>query len=390
MKIMKLNLKSTWIALFLCMYITNVIAQSKPFTITGTINGLADGTKMELIPGATHKDEKPIAQAIITNGNFEFKGSLAEPRFFIIRPSDGYGGYSLMVQDGAITITGTTSVSGNNGTKYYNFANVVVKGSAVHTQYWQKKAPHRGLDSLYSANNEAGREISEKINEAFKNKDTVLVKQLRATEAYKQVLTNDSIFFAVAGKTISKIISDNKETWWGPFLALDMYSYFTPNEKPLYAMFSPQAKASYYGKILKEQIDPEGFKGKKAPLLDIKGEGNTDMASLLKGNKYVLVDFWASWCVPCRKSIPHLKKAYEELNGKGFQIVSISIDKKEADWQKAQKEEQLPWPSFLDKGTTANAWKVRAIPTMFLLDAKGVVVGEGLSLDELLAKVKAN
>lgn len=90
------------------------------------------------------------------------------------------------------------------------------------------------------------------------------------------------------------------------------------------------------------------------------------------------------------KSIPHLKKAYEELNGKCFQIVSISIDKKEADWQKAQKEEQLPWPSFLDKGTTANAWKVRAIPTMFLLDSKGVVVGEGLSLDELLSKVRAN
>lgn len=384
-------LKSIQIALLLCMYITNAVAQSKPFTINGSIKGLPDGTKLELIPGATHKDEKPVSQAVVTNGKFEFKGSLTEPRLFYIRPADAFGVYSIMVQEGSsITMTGDAKISDRGENKSFEFKNILVKGSPAHTQYLVKKAPHRSLDSIYTANHEAGKEISEKINAAHKMKDTVLVKSLQKTEAYKQVLANDSIFFAIARKTISKIISDNKETWWGPFLALDMYTYFTPNEKSLYAMFSPQAKASYYGKLLKEQVDPEGFKGKKAPLLDIKGEGNTDLASLLKGNKYVLVDFWASWCVPCRKSIPHLKKAYEELNGKGFQIVSISIDKKETDWQKAQKEEQLPWPSFLDKGTTANAWKVRAIPTMFLLDSKGVVVGEGLSLDELLSKVRAN
>ncbi|POY37893.1 thioredoxin [Solitalea longa] len=387
---MKLNIKSVCLALIICLSITNVFGQQKPYTITATIKGLPDGTKMELIPGATHKDEKPVAEAVVAQGKFAFKGNLAEPRLFYIKTANAYGVYALMVQDGNITLSGHAKLSGNGENQFYSFESMVVKGSAAHTQFLQKRAPRERLDSIYYANDKANKDINGKLEAAHKSKDTVLVKSLKESEAYKQLEARESAFFDLAGKTISKIISDNKETWWGPFFALDLYSYFRPDDKPLYTMLSQQAKDSYYGKILKEELDPEGFKGKSAPLLDIKGEGNTDLASLLKGHKYVLVDFWASWCNPCRKSIPHLKKAYAELNDKGLQIVSISIDKKEADWVKAQGEEQLPWPSFLDKGTTANAWKVRAIPTMFLLDSKGTVVGEGLSLDELLAKVKAD
>jgi len=85
-----------------------------------------------------------------------------------------------------------------------------------------------------------------------------------------------------------------------------------------------------------------------------------------------------------------MKSSYADLQAKGVQIVSVSIDKKEADWLKAQKEEQLPWPSFLDNGKTANAWKIRAIPAMFLLNEKGIVVGENLTLEEIQAKMIKN
>jgi len=77
------------------------------------------------------------------------------------------------------------------------------------------------------------------------------------------------------------------------------------------------------------------------------------------------------------------------MSDKGLQIVSISIDKKEADWTKAQGEEKLPWPSFLDKGNTSPAWNIRTIPAMFLLDEKGVVVSENMSLEEIIAKIKS-
>jgi thiol-disulfide isomerase/thioredoxin len=111
-------------------------------------------------------------------------------------------------------------------------------------------------------------------------------------------------------------------------------------------------------------------------------------ASLAKGKKYVVIDFWASWCNPCRKAIPALKTFYSEASSKGVEIISVSIDKKEADWVKANNQEALPWYSFLDRKGLADAYNVKAIPAMFLLDAQGKVVAENVTLEEIKEKIK--
>ena len=101
-----------------------------------------------------------------------------------------------------------------------------------------------------------------------------------------------------------------------------------------------------------------------------------------------MIDFWASWCNPCRKEIPNLKKLYAQYSGKGFEIVSISIDQKKADWEKALKEEGLPWPNFLDETGVAALYKVKFVPTMYLINADGVMVGENLRGEDLAEKLK--
>lgn len=387
---MKHNIKTTLAFLLFMAFVSTATAALAPFSITGRIKGLKDGTKLKLVPGATHADEKAVATATVVKGQFSFKSKVAGARLFYIQVDGTPGLTSLMVQPAKITISAVAALTGSGQNKYYEFSNVVVKGSAAHLLYLKKMAPKRMLDSLYNANHEASKEIMDQVNKAYQAKDSVLGKQLKETAAWKKMSDNESAFFKLATQSLAKVVSDNKNTWWGPFFALELFSYYTPNDKEMYEAFSPQAKDSYYGKILGELINPVGFEGKSAPLLDLKSDAAlaTDLASLTKGHKYVLVDFWASWCVPCRKSIPHLKKTYAELKDKGVQIVSISIDKKEADWTKAQKEEQLPWPSFLDNGGTANAWKIQAIPAMFLLDEKGVVIAENLSLEEMVAKMK--
>jgi thiol-disulfide isomerase/thioredoxin len=389
-KNMKYNLRAILAFLLLMVVVNTATAALAPFTITGTIKGLPDGTKLNLVPGATHADEKALATATVVKGQFLFKGKVDGTRLFYIQVDGTPGTTSLMVQPAKITISAVASLTGNGQNKYYEFSKVVIKGAETQLLYLKKKAPKFMLDSLFEANRNANKEISEQVNKAYRAKDTVLIKQLKASAAWKKLSDDESAFFKLATERLQKVVADNKNTWWGPFFALELFNYYTPKDKAMYAAFSQQAKDSHYGKILGELINPIGFSGKSAPLLDMKSDAAiaTDLTSLTKGHKYVLVDFWASWCGPCRKSIPHLKKTYAELKDKGLQIVSISIDKKEADWTKAQKEELLPWPSFLDNGGTSNAWKIQAIPAMFLLDEKGVVIAENLSLEEMVAKMK--
>lgn len=107
----------------------------------------------------------------------------------------------------------------------------------------------------------------------------------------------------------------------------------------------------------------------------------------MSGEKYILIDFWASWCNPCRKEIPNLKNLYAKYADKGFQIISISIDKKKADWEKALQEEQLAWPNYLDTEGIASLYKVRFVPTMYLIDMNKTIIGENVRGEALAEKL---
>jgi len=116
-------------------------------------------------------------------------------------------------------------------------------------------------------------------------------------------------------------------------------------------------------------------------------EGDTIGLTVQIGNgKYSLVDFWASWCMPCRASFPHLRELYERL-GKKVNFISVSVDKVENDWRKALDEEKLPWVQFLGTSQTVknldNNYQIRSIPTFLLIDPDGKIVFSGHDSGEL-------
>jgi thiol-disulfide isomerase/thioredoxin len=141
--------------------------------------------------------------------------------------------------------------------------------------------------------------------------------------------------------------------------------------------------------------------GNKAPEIELQGtDGNTVKLSSLKG-KVVLIDFWASWCGPCRKENPNVVEVYNKYKdtkfkgAKGFEVFSVSLDRDEARWKEAIKADGLVWKNHVwDKSNVAGtAYGVQYIPSAFLIDGEGKIVamGEncrGLNLHVELDKLK--
>jgi thiol-disulfide isomerase/thioredoxin len=116
--------------------------------------------------------------------------------------------------------------------------------------------------------------------------------------------------------------------------------------------------------------------GKPAPLFsypDNEG-GKVDLAAYR--GKYVLIDFWASWCGPCRQAIPNVKKLYDQYREKGFDVLSVSVDNDKKAWLKAVEEEKMPWKQTLtpDIKQTETDYMFSGIPTLYLLDKEGKIV----------------
>ena len=130
-----------------------------------------------------------------------------------------------------------------------------------------------------------------------------------------------------------------------------------------------------------------------APEISLPGVNDSPVKlSSFKG-KVVLIDFWASWCGPCRASIPSVIKLYDKYKAKGFEVLGVSIDSKKKDWLKAIAQDKITYPQVNDKAgwysKTTEVYGVNAIPNTFLLDKTGKIVAIDLEGEQLENKLKA-
>ena len=122
-------------------------------------------------------------------------------------------------------------------------------------------------------------------------------------------------------------------------------------------------------------------------LQTIDGE-NVTLSERISKNKVTMIDFWASWCGPCRKENPVVKAAYEQFHELGFDVIGVSVDQDEAAWLKAVEEDQLPWTQVRDgENTASELYMIYYIPSNFLFDQNGTMIAKGLRGDDLAAKL---
>ena len=341
------------------------------------LQGLPDGTVITAEQSATFRTEKPVAEATLSGGSCTMTIPVgAEPRCyaFKVKGRNGYIAKLVTVSGEKPTVEADVARSENESGLWYSCAKQTVTGSPLHAEYVLRIDSHRDrLDIAYKA-------IHGAVADAVKKTD-------------KDFTRLEHLFFDDVKATYSKIAANNKDTWWGPFAMLSLYSYFTPEQKAELEQFPDSVRNSYYGQILTNQISPKGLTGTAVADFDIVGADGktTKLSKAVKGKRAYLVDFWASWCKPCRKEIPNLKAIYGRYGKKGLEIVSISIDKSDTAWKKALSEEKLPWHNGIDRTGINDLFNVKAIPAIFIVDGKtNTILAENLRgemLEKKLAEI---
>lgn len=361
-------MKKCFLSGMLWMMASLLFAQQKGMvTIKGTLNGDLKGYNRMYMYTRTTNDS-----AEIKNGQYTFRFTFEAPGMKMLYPQYIKESH-MMYQPFGILITGP-------GTYY------VVSDIAKGMPASELKGPEAMV--LYHQFEEDEKKAYGKINSATAARFGEKWWQLDEKDSAYPLLerSRDSLKTAYIVPLLQKLVKEHPDSYASAYVLVGSgrETGSIEDKEALYNQLSPRMKKSDAGKKFGDYI--HGLKSSAVGdevadfiLPDPSGK-EVDFKSL-KG-KYVLIDFWASWCVPCRRSFPRMREVYKKYRDDGFEIYNISIDEDKAAWLKAVKEENNPWPQSLDtKQISQKGFAVTSIPASFLVDPQGKIIVKEVGFD---------
>ena len=339
------------------------------------INGEIEGSTDQMVYLQLVKDNELVKHdsTMMKNGKFTFKGSVDVPDMVAVEFSLKGERILMFLENSVITIKGNTD----------NVMASSITGSKTH-------------DILLDFNNqqeEKAKKLME-INFRYQSaaQDGLLTPALEEELRNEYMAENDKLT-----SFIKEFVKQNNQSVVAAYITLNhLFSALeTESLDSIVTAFPKEIQASPFVEMLNEQLSVQKSTAIGQPFIDFTQTdpaGNNVSLSQYVGQKYVLVDFWAGWCAPCRKENPNLVNIYAKYAPKGFEIFGVSFDRERDSWLGAIENDKLTWPQVSDLGgwenPVAKLYGIMSIPSNVLLDKEGKIIAKNLRGEELEKKLQ--
>ena len=361
-------MKKITLGLFALLFIGQLSAQK--LKINGNLKNLPDGTPIKLIDGMANK---PVDSAKSVDGKFTLGTKVESPTIYVLlfTPANAQPAQiPVFVGNDQLEIVGDLRET----------PTMQFKGSAtqdLYLTYMKTLTPK--IQSLMLDKSMAGSPAGAAAKDS-------LTKVVESKEAD---LTN----------TLTGLLKANNQSQVSTLFLIqctNFVAYIKEHLGDLYALLDGPAKKGPFAELIEKSVQSAGL-GKVGSVLpefkqnDVNGKSVS--LSSLRG-KYVLIDFWASWCGPCRAENPNVVKAFNAYKTKGFTVLGVSLDQDKAKWLEAIKKDGLAWTHVSDlkywNNEVAVKFGIQSIPANFLIDPNGVIIGKDLRGEDLEKILAAN